>query len=305
MGRARRRAKSDMLTTNSCEGCRKVQKETCLPPSQKCHRNSSSEIYQKSLIDYESETDSAIDTASIISSSDSRSITSSSESTSSLELSLSDDSSIYSSQSHSKRSAKKSKTAVVSIAELEKQEAELDLQALALYVTGVPFQKFTSKDSCKQCIESYTHALHQHQHNQMRAYGIEDSFSVDLRNLAIDIHVEEFVNWSIGDATFQMKEHGYYVTPNGATYYTDQPMEPASLTRHLMIPPSERALCKTAIYTYSSQSTKPPSPWFLSSCGFKWFFVFYSCLSYSFEQKAWIASNLIVEISLSNEVVFD
>ncbi|KAF6030254.1 hypothetical protein EB796_011438 [Bugula neritina] len=91
MGRARRRAKSDMLTTNSCEGCRKVQKETCLPPSQKCHRNSSSEIYQKSLIDYESETDSAIDTASIISSSDSRSITSSSESTSSLELSLSDD----------------------------------------------------------------------------------------------------------------------------------------------------------------------------------------------------------------------
>ena len=233
-----------------CENCRLVQKDSKKYSS---HRRQHREVISKRdtkqsdilnflSLDCESETDSAIDSASSISSADNVSISSVFDSA--IELGSCSDESC-----HIVSIPKKGKLAEVSIASIEREEAETDLAALAEFVTGVPFQKFTTRDSCVECIESYQRALHIHSHNQLQMMGVDDSFSIDLTGLDMQVHVEEFTNWTFGNTTVQTKEHGYYVSPQGATYYTDIPMDTKllSLPRQLMIPPSERTMCKHII----------------------------------------------------------
>lgn len=259
MGRQRRRQKlltikrttsEDSDVVDVCENCRLVQKDGKKYQPGRRHSKHHNKLadslsFLSSTLDCESETDSAIDTASISSSSDNSSIASDSA----IEFGSVDESCRVIAV------PRKGKVAEVSIADIEKAEAETDLAALAEFVTGVPFQKFTSKDSCVECIESYQRALHVHQHNQLQMYGIDDSFSVDLTGLDMQVHIEEFTNWSYGNTVVQTKEHGYYVSPQGATYYTDMPVDGKllSLPRQLMIPPSERAMF---------DATHPPQrPW--------------------------------------------
>lgn len=240
MGKQRRRHK---LTTSDdgehCENCRLVQRDSGKYGKRNSLKGSKQlDILNFLALDCESETDSAIDTASISSSSDDVSILSASDSAT--ELSSIDDSCRVVSV------PKRSKVAEVSIADIEKEEADLDLVALAEFVSGVSFQKFTTRDSCMECIQSYQRAVHIHEHNHMQMCGIDDSFTIDLTAQDIEVHIEEFSNWSLGNTTVQRKEHGYYVSPQGATYYTDIPMDTkvSYLPRQLMIPPSERSMCK-------------------------------------------------------------
>lgn len=259
MGRSRRRNKtsSDLDISEVCENCRLVQKGhehySRGVRRQRQARHKTEHILKfltTSEYSGESETDSAIDTASVTSFSDNGSIISSSES--GAELGLEDSMLMVTPKRHSRRSA----VAEVSIIALEEEEAQADLLALTDFVTGVPFQKFTSRDSCEECIESYRKVLHQYQHSQMAMCGVDDSFFVDITGLDLELHVEEFTNWSIGSTTVQTKEHGYYVSPEGATYYTDAPLDLTldtrllALPRLLMVPPSERAMCKTSLHIY-------------------------------------------------------
>lgn len=261
MGKQRRRHKvtvpaqtaiaSDTSEGNDvCESCRLAQMDGHQGKYGRKHYPTTKDSKQKDilkflLLDCESETDSAIDIASVSGSSDNISIASASDSAADY-CSLDEACRIVS-------IPKKGKVAEVSIIDVEKEEAKSDLAALAEFVTGIPLQKFTTRDSCKECIESYQRAVHIHQHNQMQMCGVDDFFAVDLSGLDMEVHIEEFTNWSFGSTTIQTKEHGYYVSPQGATYYTDIPMDTKllSLPRQLMIPPSERSMCKLLSSTLS------------------------------------------------------
>lgn len=255
MGRRSRRNKAALLLhdeedspSEGCENCRLAQKKNG-------HKHNSlrrqkllkmSETKQNDILRYlsdcESEADSAIDTASISSSDNA------SDNSSLVSDHISSDTDLISNDGDCRIIAvpKAAKIAEISIAAFEEDEARLDLEALAEYVTGTPLQKFTARDTCIECIESYRRALHQNQHDHMRICGVDDSFSIDITGLDIELRVEEFTNWTIGNETVQTKEHGYYVSPQGATYYTDIPMDAQllSLPKRLMVPPSERAMCK-------------------------------------------------------------
>lgn len=240
--------KTNTDSVEGCENCRLAQKKNQQHSRAALRRQQSliSEAKQKDILKYlsdcESEADSAIDTASISSSSDNHSLVSDHHISSDSDL-ISNDGDPCCSTIAIRAPAK---VANVSIAAFEAEESRLDIEALAEYVTGVPLQKYTARDTCVECVDSYRRALHQHQHDHMRVCGIDDSFSIDLTGLDVELHVEEFSNWTVGTETVQTKEHGYYVSPKGATYYTDIPMDAQllSLPKQLMVPPSERAMCK-------------------------------------------------------------
>lgn len=253
MGRQRRRNKTTLVeptdsdSVEGCKNCRMAQKKGHHQHQKGSIRRQQSLISEskqkdilKFLSDCESEADSAIDTASISSASDNSSLVSD-HITSDSDL-ISNDGDLCCAIALKAPA----KVAKVSIAAFEAEEAKLDLEALAEYVTGVPLQKYTARDTCVECVDSYRRALHQHQHDHMRVCGIDDAFSIDLTGLDVELHVEEFSNWTIGNETVQTKEHGYYVSPKGATYYTEIPVDAQhlSLPKQLMVPPSERAMCK-------------------------------------------------------------
>lgn len=239
-------------TQTGCPNCQKQQRKifyknreffTGLPEKATLYeylKQPIMDIEQKkpSVSDSESEVDSAIETASV----------------SSETLSLSSDPS-YSDDLSLTGPNCREKTAVVSInSAFTNYENQANMSALADYYTGVPLQKFTRHDECYTC-EYEIHAYNEYMHQCYVDQLVENNMLVvDISGLDIGVHIEEYSEMSLVNGDFQSKIHNYYVSSQGATYYTDIPLKETrelkvlkpeqSLPKQFMIPPSERSVCK-------------------------------------------------------------
>lgn len=198
------------------------------------------------ISDCESEADSAIETGSVTSSSDSSSLFS--DHTCHDELVTLP----YKSQHSAITGEKCVEISLNSI--YSEPEYEGELHTLADHLTGLPLQRYTKKDTCELCDRMYQnyYDLELQYYLQQQQRSSQNVSYLDATGLGVDIHVEEYSNMSLIDGEVQTKTHSYSISSEGSIYYTDIPMRETqilSMPKRLMIPPTERDACKMLSYS--------------------------------------------------------